>query len=146
MANQESSNSGRYGLVRSHKGWLFALAGLVILFWAFVIGAAAGRFYSGPLSFRERGEFASRHMLTGDRLDGGFGSRIGTNHDRASGTVTAVSGSSFTLAGHGSSYSVQTDSTTNYEGSNSVKVNDTVIAFGTTNNGVLTATQVVINP
>jgi len=80
----------------------------------------------------------------GHRFRGGAGGLNSQN--RISGVVTAVNGSSFTLAGQGSSTQVQTDSSTQYQGGNQVKVNDSVIAFGTTSNGTFTATEVAINP
>jgi hypothetical protein len=66
--------------------------------------------------------------------------------DSVSGTVTTLNGSSFTVAGYGSSTNVQTDSSTQYRYGDSVKVDDTVVVYGTTNNGTLSASLVSINP
>ncbi|MDB5161473.1 MAG: hypothetical protein JWO96_853 [Candidatus Saccharibacteria bacterium] len=70
----------------------------------------------------------------------------GSNQNQLSGTVTAVNGSTFTIAGNGASNQVQTSSSTQYQGGNQVKINDTVVVFGTTSSGTFQASQVVINP
>jgi hypothetical protein len=71
---------------------------------------------------------------------------IYNNEIRLQGVVTAVNGTEFTVAGNGSSNTVQTDSTTQYQNGSGVAVNDSVIVYGTINNGMFTAKTVVINP
>jgi hypothetical protein len=71
---------------------------------------------------------------------------FGDNQNRLHGTVTAVNGSGFTVAGNGAVTQVQTSSSTQYHGGNQVKVNDTVVASGTTSDGSFQATDIVINP
>ena len=144
MAEQEKPS--KYIDTHIHKSWIAGLAALLILFVVFMFGMAAGRFGTGNFGHRQS-VFMKGIMMSGDRGFGGMmHSGLINSQDRVAGTVTAVNGSSFTLAGNGSSYSVQTNSSTQWQNGRSVKVNDTVMAFGTTNGGVLTATQVVINP
>lgn len=122
------------------------VAGLLVLFTIFAAFAAL-LWSTGPHGLREQGFKESGIRMMGERgghMAGGF-SRFG-NADTARGTVTNVSGDSFTLAGHGSATQVKTSSSTQYQGGNQVKVNDTVIAFGTTSSGTLQASQIIINP
>lgn len=67
------------------------------------------------------------------------------NYQRIRGVVTAVSGDTFTVAGNGATNSVKTDSSTEYIGGDSVKVNDTVLVLGTTSESTFTASKVYIN-
>lgn len=123
-----------------------AVAGLLLLFTVFVAFAAL-LWSTGPHGWREQGFHESGIRMMGERgghMAGGF-SRF-DNADATRGTVTNISGDSFTLAGNGAATQVKTSSSTQYRGGNQVKVNDTVIAFGTTTNGTLNATQVIINP
>src|SRR5579859_7944952 len=107
MANQESSNN--YINTHIHKGWLAALAALVVLFAAFVFGLAAGRFSYG-FGNRAHG-FIGGTTLKQESQDGFITHRMMSNiQDRIIGTVTATNGSSLTVAGGGSSYSVETNS------------------------------------
>lgn len=77
---------------------------------------------------------------------GRFGIAGSNSQDTARGVITSVNGTNFTVAGNGSTQQVSTSSSTQYQGGDQVKVNDSVVAYGTTNNGTLSATQVVINP
>lgn len=126
------------------KGWLVVIAALVVLFIAFIVGIAAGRW--GRTGYYMDGYRTGGYMMGGHRFmagDGMFGQDYQT---RVIGTVTAVNGSDFTVAGGGTTNSVKTDSSTQWEGGNSVKANDTVVAYGSVNNGTFTATLVQINP
>ena len=64
---------------------------------------------------------------------------------RIEGVVTAVNGSSITVAGHGATNTVTTNSSTQYVGGSQPKVNDTVVALGSISNDTFTATQISIN-
>jgi hypothetical protein len=70
----------------------------------------------------------------------------GSNQAQLRGVVTAVNGSTFTIAGGGATNDVTTNSSTQYQGGSQPKVNDSVLVSGTTNGGTFTATEVVINP
>ena len=124
--------------------WWLIFGGITIFIIAFAIGFGSWRWHSNQLGLESGGRFG--RFMTHRMGWGDNDSVLSSSQDRVSGTVTAVNGSTFTVAGNGSSYQVQTNSSTQYQNGNSVKVNDTVIALGTTNNGVLTATQVAINP
>lgn len=123
------------------KVLMAVLAVLFLMFVTFAAGAAMGAFagYSNWGNGYNHMGGLSRwdHMGMGD---------FGSSKDRARGVVTSVSGNRFTLAGHGSATTVQTDSSTKYDGGNQVKVNDTVIVVGTTKNNVLNADFIDINP
>ena len=91
----------------------------------------------GGFGFERRG-------LGGD----GFDSNVTVDgQTRLSGVVTSVSGSGFTVAGHGVTTNVTTNSSTQYRnGSSQVKQNDSVLVLGTDSNGTITASQIIINP
>jgi hypothetical protein len=131
---------------RMHGGWLLVLGGIVVLLVVFAIGMSAGRFNNGRFGMHGKGGRSGGFMMMQGRSGAGTSGRVGNSQDRITGTVTAVNGSNFTVAGHGSSYQVQTNSSTQYQNGSTVKVNDTIVAFGTTNSGTLTATLVAINP
>jgi hypothetical protein len=123
-----------------------SIAGLLILFTFFAAFAAVfwgtGHRIVHDESFGQPGISTMRekgvHMMGGvSRFDTGNSTR---------GVVTNVSGDSFTLAGNGATTQVKTSSSTQYRGGNQVKVNDTVIAFGTSSSGTLQAEQIIINP
>jgi len=69
-----------------------------------------------------------------------------SNSANISGVVTAVNGTSFTVAGNGATNTVQTNSNTQYVNASKVAVNDSVVISGSINNGTFTASQVVVNP
>ena len=78
---------------------------------------------------------------------GGYGAGTSANgQTRQSGVATVVSGNSFTLAGNGATTKVTTSSSTQYQGGDQVKANDTVIVWGNLSSDTLSATQIVINP
>ena len=145
MAKDDTPARSPYINATLHKGWLAAAGAVIVLFLAFGVGMAAGRF-SDPHTF-ERGISSRNVMMGGGGMfghhEGGF---LSSNQNRVVGTVTAVNGANFTVAGQGSTEEVTTNSSTQYHGGSSVKVNDTVMAMGTTDNGVLTATRIVVNP
>ena len=131
----------------SHPGYKIAAAvvALILVFGVFVVGAIAGR-ASGD---RFMGWHNSITIKPGPAMmqrrgvsQGGLFST--TNH--ISGVVTAVNGDSLTVAGNGATNTVTTNSSTQYQGGGSVKINDTVIAFGSTSSNTFTATEVDINP
>lgn len=132
------------------RGWLHGLVAAVVIILVFLAGAAvANHRHPGPLNkpgvMRELGRGGSFGPHRG--FGGGMGNTVTANgQTRASGVVTAVTGDSFTIAGHGSTTNVITNSSTQYHGGNQVKQNDSVVVRGTIANGSLTASQVVINP
>lgn len=109
------------------------------------------------LEHSSRGRQAIRPMGVGGFVMGergqagphGFSRRLNSsdeNLSHISGVVTTVNGSTFTVAGHGTTNSVQTTSSTQFTGGDKVAVNDSVLVSGSTANGTFTATQVAINP
>ena len=141
----EDKNDKTQAPNRMRSGWGLALAIIVILLVAIAIGMSAGRFNDDRFGMHGGGRGGGFTMMHGSG-GVGMGGRIGNGQDRVTGTVTALNGQNFTVAGHGSSYQVQTNSSTQYQNGNTVKLNDTIVAFGTTNSGTLTATLVTINP
>lgn len=126
------------------KGWLAAIAAIIILFIVFIVGLAAGRF--GRTGYYMDGYRTGGHMMGDHRFIGG-GGMFGQDYQaRVIGTVTSTNGSDFTVAGGGTTNTVKTDNSTQWEGGNSVKTNDTVVAYGSVSNGTFTATLVQINP
>ncbi|MBU6389828.1 hypothetical protein KGQ71_04935 [Patescibacteria group bacterium] len=136
----------------NHHYWgakLLAVCGVIFLIFI-VIGVIStvtlhyrrfngysGAAFPGPVMMRGYygGQTYVRHM--------GFGAG-NENQQQLSGVVTAVNGNGFTIAGGGSSNTVQTNSSTQYYESQKPVVNDTVSVYGTTNNGTFTATEVVV--
>jgi uncharacterized protein YdeI (BOF family) len=128
----------------SHKTLAIVIGSLLILFLVFMSGAAAGRFSSGFEGNNGRHEMVHGPM---PRMNHSFGfGGVNNNQDRLRGTVTNVNGDTFTVAGYGSTNQIKTITSTSYHGGNQVKVNDTVVVFGNASNGILNATQVIINP
>jgi hypothetical protein len=77
---------------------------------------------------------------------GMMSAQFGANQDHIQGVVTNVNGSSLTIAGDGTTNTVQTTSSTQYIGGNSAAVNDTVSVVGSISNSAFTATRIIINP
>lgn len=76
--------------------------------------------------------------MMGDGLDA-----MRTTNERVRGVVTAVDGTTLTVAGNGKTVTVKVTDSTTYTGSSKpAAVNDTIIAFGSTSDGVFTATSV----
>jgi len=137
----------RVSTVNVNHSWLYGLLGVLILLVVLMAGVGIANHHRRL----ERGIVTSGQFGTGfgERHQGFMamgGKQLADGQNRTSGVVTAVNGSSFTLAGHGSTTEVTTNSSTQYRDGNTVKVNDTVVVSGTTINGTLTATKVVINP
>ncbi|MBX4188958.1 hypothetical protein KW792_02555 [Candidatus Saccharibacteria bacterium] len=132
------------------KGWLYGAGAFFLLLIAFAMGSAAAghdRLQPGRTVLGGPHVGFERHMRTG----GGqglmeSGTSTSDGQSRTQGVVTSVNGSNFTIAAHGWTTNVTTNSSTKYQNGNQVKQNDSVIIFGTEANGTLTATQIVINP
>lgn len=62
------------------------------------------------------------------------------------GVVTTVNGNTLTVAGNGTTTSVDVGGSTTYSGATSALVNDTVVATGTFSGNVLDATAISVNP
>lgn len=130
------------------SGWL-----LPVMIFVVVI-SLAGMFGSMVAYHHERQNTVLSPRLGGmrsgiiqrNRTSDGFGMMNSNSQNAVSGVVTNVNGSSFTVAGNGSTQQVSTDGSTQYQSGNQVKVNDTVVVYGTTTNNTLTATQIIINP
>lgn len=90
----------------------------------------------------------SRSGRGGMRGGGGMmGDRdtISSDSTRVSGVVTAINGSTLTVAGNGTTKQVTTnDSTTYYGAAQPVKVNDSIMITGTTSGDTFTAGRIVI--
>jgi hypothetical protein len=142
--DKKVEKQSHYNFSGTRRNWL--VPALIVVIVLLLAGLVGGHWHerqgfggvSGPggrsMMHRERG-FLNRGSLNSN-----------SNQNQLSGTVTAVDGSTFTIAGNGASNQVQTSGTTQYQGGNQVKVNDTVIVLGTTSNGTFQATEVVINP
>jgi hypothetical protein len=143
----ETNGKDKKNIVISRRTGVTAAvaAGLLILF-TIAIASAAVVWSSGPHGLRTHSFHESGVRMMGESRHMAGGSSRFDSADATQGTVTSVSGDSFTLAGHGSTTQVKTSSSTQYKGGNQVKVNDTVIAFGATTDGTLDATRIVINP
>ena len=146
----EEGKSAGYSTFSGNRGWLYGLGTVIIALLIFLAGIGVANHRQGMV-FRSGNIISGPGDLGGFRkrgfMAGGFGSKATLNGEsRARGVVTAVNGSSFTLAGNGATTNVTTNSSTQYRDGNTVKQNDTVVVLGTESNGSLTATQVTINP
>jgi hypothetical protein len=86
--------------------------------------------------------------MNGQRPMGGqrhFGSGQAANRQFLTGVVTVVNGANFTVAGNGSTETVNTSGSTTFVGKTSVSVNDTVRVIGTVSGSVWTADRVIVN-
>jgi len=130
--------------VRDRRSWIIpTLLGLIAIFLLGLLAQGAhreGRFGDDMVG---KGFQTMRAPRNGGMMGG---SRYNTGQSSIRGVVTAVNGSTFTVAGNGATNDVETTSSTQYRNGSQVKVNDSVVAFGSTNSGKFTATQVVINP
>jgi hypothetical protein len=160
MAKQPAENaepkdtkpaSANYSTFHNSRVWLYGLLGLFILIIVFAAGVGAANHHQQQQMLNKPSGFGIRFV--GDRpfgRPGGFDNSDGittsNGQTRTAGVVTNVNGSSFTLAGHGATINVMTSTSTEYQGGNQVKQNDSVIVLGSNNNGTINATQVVINP
>lgn len=130
------------------RGWLYGAGAFLILMVVFILGMSVNA-HRRPVY--KQGMMTAGLMAPGGergiRTHGMFGDSIdATSGTRLHGVVTAVNGSTFTVAGNGATKEVSTNSSTQFSGGDQVKVNDSVLVAGTNNNGTFTATQVVINP
>lgn len=141
---KETAPSNHYTTFSNGRGWLYGLAGLVILVIVFIAGAAVGNHRNIA-----RGVFYGNQgagVIGPRRAMGGLGRGLYSTQNRISGVVTSVNGSTFTVAGNGSTTTVTTSSSTQYQGGNSVMQNDSVLVYGTLSNNTFNAAQIVINP
>jgi hypothetical protein len=127
---------------------------ILVIFGAFIVFAAGMGLDRAGLRRHHpgvggTGMFGMHERPFGGRGFGGGGQGMmprGDNENRLAGVVTAINGSSFTIAGGGSTNTVQANDSTQYTGADKVATNDSVVVVGTINNGTFTASQVVINP
>jgi hypothetical protein len=141
------ADTNHYSIHNDRRNWL--VSGLIIVLILLLIGAIAHNHQDSRGFGRKAGAFGAVGMRREGKLMGGggkFNSTIGSNQNRIQGVVTAINGSTITVAGHGATNDVETNSSTQYQNGSSVKVNDSVVAFGTISGGKFTATQVVVNP
>lgn len=142
MAEERQVEIRKSSFSNGLKIFLAVVAVLFLMFVTFAAGAAMGAFagYSDWGSGHRHmmdGKYGYSHMRSGDFWD---------SKDMARGTVTSAKGGEFVVAGHGSTTTVKTDSSTEYRGGNEVKTNDTVVVWGQDSDGTLKADTVVINP
>jgi hypothetical protein len=142
---ETDTKTNRVNTVHLSRNWAYGLGAVLLLLVVFMAGVGVANHHRMRNNIGLAGGYAARFAGPGHRkmMAGDFRTNSG---DRTSGVVTAVNGSSFTLAGHGATTNVVTNSSTQYRGGNTVKQNDSVLVFGTTSGGTLTATQIVINP
>lgn len=128
----------------THNPWVIGAAGIVVLVLVFAAGYSTAQRKNNRRS--PVGSMIGSSYGYSRRFGRGFGGHFDMNSaNRVSGVVTSVNGNNFTIAGNGSTATVVTNNSTQYTGGNQVKVNDSVLVFGTSNNGTFTATQVIIN-
>ena len=141
---------GYFSPAPAHRGWLYGVLTVIVLILVFMFGAAAQRHHSSREFMVTGGGFKTSFIGPGRMHEQGFGfggdTQTANGESRLNGVVTSVSGANFTVAGNGATNNVTTNSSTQYQGGNQVKQNDTVIVRGTSSNGTITATQIVINP
>jgi hypothetical protein len=130
-----------------HKHWFWPALIIIgaVLFVAFMasllaVGMSARHFE------REHGLYHQRYPLMMHKQGGNQSGNFTNNQSRIEGVVTQVNGSTFTIAGHGVTNDVDTNTSTQYSGGSQVRVNDTIVALGTVSGGRFTATHVILNP
>lgn len=138
----------------SKRVWLpigLVIVGILLLGFAFAAGRHAAyyhtRFISAASSLRGDRELSPGQFggMPGGMLGGGgYNSSSTTSNTRVSGVVTAVDGSTLTVAGNGTTSKVSVSSNTTYVGSSEpAKVNDSIVAFGAKDgSGTLVASTV----
>lgn len=151
VIDERPAPRGQFTTAPAGRGWLYGAAAVIVLALVFLAGAAAANHRKGYAVFRTGGPL-------GAPAEAGFGLRHRTmgafdsnsvpvnGQSRLNGVVTSVNGNNFTVAGNGATTNVTTNSSTTYQDGNQVKQNDSVVVFGTTSNGTLTATRIIINP
>ena len=120
---------------------------LAVVFIILLAGAFRQAFYFGGMD----GRYDNNHMgFNTVRSDRG-GMRGGMMHDdndnsRITGVITAIDGSTLTVAGEGTTKKVTTNDSTEYYGAaQPVKVNDTVRIMGSTTGDSFSASKVMIS-
>lgn len=149
--NEPTYHRGRFGTGRNHS-WLYGVIGVLIIVLVLLVGMGIGNHHRRQDMMG--GQTRGVNIIQGPGLerhgaaDQNLGSTVNVNsgQTRVSGVVTAVNGSSFTLAGSGATVKVTTNGSTRYQDGNQVKQNDTVMVFGNETNGTITATRIRINP
>src|SRR4051812_16005669 len=119
---ETQTGPNHYSTFNNNRGWLYGLAGLVVLILVFMAGAGIANHRHGEMGFKYGGVARAPGGFGGGRRFGGAGQGTVTinGQTRTSGVVTSVNGSSFTLAGHGSTTNVTTSGSTQYQGGNQV--------------------------
>lgn len=147
-----SDSNGNLGYKNQHK-LLFSLIGVLLVLLILLVGIRIGGhnndgFYTNTKIGRGPGMMSRGFTTYGDGERGFMngGTTLMNGRTRTDGVVTAVNGDGFAIAGHGATSNITTNSSTQYQNGNTVKVNDSVLVFGTNNSGTITATQIVINP
>jgi hypothetical protein len=148
QANAKPVTAGTDYVPIHRRRWFWPATAVVALILIFGFLASLFAVGMGVRHFNREDGFYGRHnhMMMREGGPGGFSAHLNDNQSRLQGVVTSTNGSSFTIAGGGTTNDVQTDSSTQYPNGNQLKVNDTVVVFGTTSNGKFTASRVVINP
>ena len=149
VTDRPAPSRSYFSTAPANRGWFYGALAAVVLILVFMFGAAAERHHN-QRDFMVTGGGFKTSFIGPERIhERGFGfgvTQAASGEDRTAGVVTSVNGNNFTVAGHGATTNVTTNSSTQYRGGNQVKQNDTVIVRGTTSNGTITATRIVINP
>lgn len=151
---ESAPTNDKFMSIKARNHWLYALVGVVVLVFVFTAGFAAANAHRDMYrtgGFLGDGYSAKRFVGGPNGPMGGRrvmleGNNLPDAQDHVRGVVIKVDGSNFTVAGSGSTTNVTTDTSTQYHGGNTVKLNDTIITVGTTSNGTLKASELVINP
>jgi hypothetical protein len=161
--DESKNNNKTPGLSKHAKEWLLVTGVVAALMLAYGIGYSCAnhhnehnKFFAQGFMARGGDEGGPVTITSGSATAVGGGMMMGRgeigastmmdNDTHHSGVVTAVSGANFTIAGNGASTSVTTSSSTEYQGGNTVKANDSVIVEGTKTGDTIAATRVIINP
>lgn len=162
-AKKERKSKNLRKLVHEFPAWSWVIVAVVGFFAVFgcvaAVYAAVHSFSDGTdVSTNRRGDYSLRDDQFGDSSNdvrggmqrgggygmmGGYGDSANTTSTRVNGVVIAVDGSTLTVAGNGTTTTVKVTDNTTYTGSSKpAAINDTITAFGTTSDGVFTATSV----
>lgn len=118
--------------------------GLVLAAVIFFAGLVAGRAAGKLRALEPAGAVVKQRLLdSGMRMGRRFAN---PNESRIQGVVTAVNGSTLTVSGGGATNTVTVSGSTQYTNGTKAAVNDSVVVFGTVNNGSFTASRIVLNP
>ncbi len=147
--SKNSKNSAREtahtepSVIVHKRSWAWPLVTVIIFFGLVLIAAMlAAAIWGNRYGYHMRdGRYQAAWMTERTGWHGLFDSQ-----NRVAGVVTAVSADSFTIAGNGGAKNITTTSSTQYQGGNKVKINDTVIVYGKTSGNSLQASFIVINP